>query len=206
MIPTGSNALNELIGKYEDLTVMYGVPASGKTCCCLLACREATMLGKKVLFIDTENGFSVERFLQLSKDKELLKNIFVINVLDFKKQHEQILKVQNIKENFSLIIIDSIGKYYRKLVRNHTELANAMLIKQMKVLKEISQNIPVIVTNQVYESITEKKIKIVGGEILRRAANNIIQLTKNHKRGMILEKPSDKKVVFEVKEGGVFKI
>ena len=63
-ISTGSHDLNKWLEEgYEKdvITMMAGGPGSGKTnFAILVACSQAKK-GNKVLFIDTEGGFSVER-------------------------------------------------------------------------------------------------------------------------------------------------
>ena len=79
MIKTG---LNKVLLEYgREVTCIYGPAASGKTTLALMACVEAAKEGKKVLFIDTEEGFSVDRFKQISGDVYLLKNIIILNFL-----------------------------------------------------------------------------------------------------------------------------
>ena len=65
---TGCEVLDELIGEYKDeISLIYGVAGSGKTTIAkLVAIEEAKK--SKVMFIDTENVFCVERFKQLIGD------------------------------------------------------------------------------------------------------------------------------------------
>ena len=67
-ISAGSYDLNKwLHGGYEDdvVTVIYGEAASGKTNFCLMAAVSQAKKGNKVIYVDTEGGFSVERVKQL---------------------------------------------------------------------------------------------------------------------------------------------
>ena len=204
MIKTGFIGLDELIGGYkEEISCIYGVPASGKTTLAMLVAIEQSKEGKKVLFLDTENGFSVERFIQLSKDEDLLKNIFLINIKNFKEQCTRIDKIVTIADMFSLIIVDSIGAQYRGLVVKNPEKINKLLYKQLENLKEISRkNIPILVTNQVYFNIDKKKINLVGGEILKNNSGCLIELEKkSKKRKVIVRKPFEKEIMFEIKDG-----
>ena len=60
-VDSGSEVMNDLLdGGFESsvITTIYGGAGSGKTNICLLfACN----LGKKVIWIDTEGSFSIER-------------------------------------------------------------------------------------------------------------------------------------------------
>ena len=75
MVPTKYNELDKLVECYSGCTLIYGEGGSGKTTICLLASLERAIKNKKVLFLDTEANFSAERFQQLSKNKDCIKNI-----------------------------------------------------------------------------------------------------------------------------------
>jgi len=67
-VSAGSYDLNKwLFGGYENdiVSVIYGGPGSGKTNFCMLAAVSQAKKGNKVIFIDTEGGFSSERVKQL---------------------------------------------------------------------------------------------------------------------------------------------
>src|SRR3989339_1589394 len=55
--------IDQLLGGYEKdiITTIYGPAGSGKTTLCLLCAMNTAREGKKVIYIDTENNFSVER-------------------------------------------------------------------------------------------------------------------------------------------------
>ena len=63
----------------KELTVVYGGPATGKTLLCLTAVAQVVKQGKKVIFIDTEKGFFIERFQQVlgSTESKYLDNVIV---------------------------------------------------------------------------------------------------------------------------------
>ncbi|MCX6749018.1 MAG: DNA repair and recombination protein RadB, partial [Candidatus Pacearchaeota archaeon] len=188
-ISAGSFDLNKfLYGGYETdiITTLYGPAASGKTNLCLLAAVSQAKKGNKVIFIDTEGGFSLDRVKQLSLDryKEVLENIMVFKVTSFEDQKKAInnlLKEIKEKGKLGLIIVDGMTMLYRleKAERKENiQEINSELARQLKLLAEISRlkNIPVIITNQIYtEFLTdeEKKsgiqpeIKMVGGDILK---------------------------------------
>ena len=69
-ISTGRELLDKLLDNgYETdiINTIYGPAGSGKTLLCLLALLKVK---GKVIFVDTEGGFSVERLKQLTKDYE----------------------------------------------------------------------------------------------------------------------------------------
>jgi len=68
-ISAGSYDLNTFLhGGYETdiVTVFYGGAGTGKTNLCLLTAVSQAKKGNKVIFVDSEGGFSVERVKQLA--------------------------------------------------------------------------------------------------------------------------------------------
>ena len=63
-ISTGVLVLDKMLdGGYErdTVTTVYGPSGSGKTNVCMVAAISVAMKGKKVIYIDTEGGFSADR-------------------------------------------------------------------------------------------------------------------------------------------------
>jgi DNA repair protein RadB len=197
MIKTGSEELNQFIQGYENLTLIYGPGGSGKTTLCLIALIEQALENKKVLFLDTESNFSTERFEQLlnNRSKECLKNILILKIQNFNIQHKNIKQLKEIK-NISLIIIDSMTHYYRRLQTREPDLAKAMLSRQLKVLKEISNNIPVIITSQVYSDMNQDELPLAN-TVLKKYTEKIIKL-KINPRKIIIEMPEKKESKFHI--------
>ena len=82
-ISSGSYDLNSwLYGGYEKdvITMIAGPAGSGKTNFSILASCSQAKKGKKVIFMDTEGGFSVERVKQIVGENynEILENIFLL--------------------------------------------------------------------------------------------------------------------------------
>jgi len=200
---TGCEVLDELIEEYKDeITVIYGVAGSGKTTVAKIAAIEAAK-ENKVVFIDTENGFNVERFKQLGNEK-LLNNIFVSKINSFEEQCEKIESLLKIVDMFSLVIVDTIGCYYRKELKDDVYGVNKALDKQLKILAEITRKgKPVLLTNQVYSDLNGK-INIVGGDMLKNWSKCLIELEKEPRKAVLL-KPEKRVIEFEIKKEGVFK-
>ena len=99
-LSTGSKVFDNLIyGGYEKdiVTTIYGPAGTGKTCLCLLATIQAVKSGKKVIYVDTEGGFSTERFIQLTPDyMQLLKNVVLYKPTTFEEQMEVFEKLKDI--------------------------------------------------------------------------------------------------------------
>lgn len=197
-----SDFLNNL---QNELTVIYGGPATGKTLLCLTAASHVIKRGKKVLFIDTEKGFFVERFQQVlgsTKENDLDK-VIVFRPTSFKGQHEQILQLEKLvqQHTIGLLIVDTLGYFYRRLLKSKTLLANRMLITQVNTLRSYTTHLPVIVTNQVYMDVDTQQQKIVGGEILLRSAQRVIEFQKDP-RNILLKRPEQKASRFAIDRSG----
>jgi DNA repair protein RadB len=221
-ISAGSYDLNTwLYGGYDCdvINVIYGGPGTGKTNFCMLTAVSQAKKGNKVLFIDTEGGFSVERVKQLAPEnhKEVLKNIFLLKPTNFLEQKEIFKKISEyLKDEISLIIVDGITILYRSDFASAREKSNdemhktsAELASQMQILAEIARKreIPIIVTNQVYN--WEDSQKMVGGDILHYWGKCLIELTNNKgKRTAFLRKHRnlpEKSLDFQVIDSGIRK-
>ena len=121
-IPTGSKILDKLIdGGYEKdiITTVYGPAGSGKTNLCILCAMNTAREGKKVIYIDTENNFSVERFKQICQSisqnyAKLLNNIVFLRPASFDEQKKTFEKLKDIvNDKIGLIIFDSVAMLYR---------------------------------------------------------------------------------------------
>src|SRR3989338_3364910 len=80
-ISTGSDIFDGLLdGGFEKgvITTIYGPGGSGKTNLCMLTLIRMAGTGKKIIYIDTESSFSVERLGQITKynDKVLQNTLF----------------------------------------------------------------------------------------------------------------------------------
>ena len=212
-ISAGGYDINKwLHGGYDSdiITTLYGGPGCGKTNFCLLVAVSQAKKGNKIIFIDTEGGFSSERVKQLlygkdgngeasKESKEVLKNILVLKPTSFKEQKKVFDELgKYLKKQVSLVIVDGMTMLYRldfADARNKgediTEIqkVNFELTRQMRVLAEISRKnkIPVLVTNQVYN--WESETKMVGGDILKYWSKCLIELTNDRgKREAFLRK------------------
>lgn len=232
-ISTGSYDFNEwLSGGYEKdvVTMIAGPPGSGKTNMGILVSCSQAKKGKKVIFVDTEGGFSVERVMQIVGEdyKNILKNFFLLEPTNFDEQKKCFLQLLNKvkKEHVGLIVIDGMATLYRlelgeiKSDEKKIRALNSKVAWQMKVLSEISrkQNIPVIITNQVYSDFLSEKdlekgvkkgVNLVGGYLFKYWSKCIIELQneKGKRNAKLLKHRSlpEKNLGFIIKNEGIFK-
>ncbi len=220
-IPTGSDIFDEFTeGGYEKdiLTTIYGPGGSGKTTLCLLASINQARQKKKVIYIDTEGGFSIERLKQLAGDEfeEILKYIIILKPTSFEKQNDVLQKLNSIiNEKIGLIIIDTATIFYRLELAKGVDvrIINYNLIIQIAVLTEIARekNIPVIATNQVYSDFNLKdEFKMVGGDILRYSSKCLIKLNNKDKKRLATivshrSIPEGKELTFSIINEGIIK-
>jgi DNA repair protein RadB len=219
-ISTGSRLLDNLLdGGYEIdvITTLFGPAGSGKTNLCLLCMINTIRSGKKVIYIDSEGGFSLTRLEQIAPDfVKILDSIIFLKPTTFEEQKNSFEKLKDlIDERIGLIIVDTISMLYR-IERGNEEdtitLANSELSHQISYLSEIARkkSIPVLLTSQVYSDFDNRdKVNIVGGDILRYGSKCLIELQKAHKnkRVAILKKhrslPEGKEVFFEIVQEGI---
>lgn len=216
-IPSGSAVLDSLLeGGYSTgmLNTIYGPAASGKTTCCLLATIASYDKGKKTIFVDTENGFSVERLKQLTLNYEkVLESVILIKADSFVEQKKKFMFLEKMFPNqrIGLIIVDTIGAQYRAARKDDIKAINQELANQINILRQIYKNTDtaVLITNQVYANLKDENqdsVGMVGGEVVKNQSRTIIQLQCGHKRKAILEKSEDlevpKEVDFEITQEG----
>jgi len=222
-IPTGSKILDVMLdGGYENdvITTIYGPAGSGKTILCLLCAINVAKSGKKVVYVDSEGGFSLERLKQIAAHiyqdyRKLLDSIIFLKPTSFAEQKKSFEKLKDIvNDKIGLIVVDTIAMLYRLELGKSEDIHNVNLElgKQIAYLTEIARKkeIPVLVTNQVYSDFDNKdKVNIVGGDILKYGSKCLIelQITPNSNRRAIVRKhrslESEKELIFKIVEGGI---
>lgn len=222
-IPTGSRILDIMLdGGYEKdvITTIYGPAGSGKTVLCLLCAINIARTGKKVVYVDSEGGFSLERLKQIASSisldyKKILDDMVFLKPTSFAEQKKAFEKLKDIiNEKIGLVVVDTIAMLYRLELGKSEDVqeVNRELGRQISYLTEIARkkSIPILVTNQVYTDFDDRnKVNIVGGDILKYGSKCLIelQITPNGNRRAILRKhrsiPEEKEIIFKIVEGGI---
>ena len=188
----------------QAITLIYGPHATGKTTLCLQLARDLARTKEKVIFIDTEKSFSLERFEQLAKldYQELLDYIMILPIKNFDEQIKKIQELESLK-NISLIIIDSLTYYYRKELPDDVKANNAKMILLLRSLKHVCKDIPIILTGQVYQKIDQvDHVEPVGSDLIKRFCEHIIELKINPRR-MLTRKPQENIKLFTINDEGI---
>ena len=233
-ISTGSYDLNKwLYGGYEKgiITMIAGPPGSGKTNFAVLTSCSQAKKGNKVIFIDTEGGFSSDRIKQITGEKfeDILKNVLLAQPTSFEEQKNFFITLNEKlkKEQISLIVVDGMAMHYRlelgdarKNGGEEIRKINREVAKQMKILFEIAKkgDIPIIITNQVYSGFLseeelkkgiEREVNIIGGDLFQYWSKCIIELKneRGKRKAFLLKHRSlpQKEIGFEIKNEGIFK-
>jgi len=194
---TGCALFDEMTDGIPEKMVsqVYGEYATGKTTLCLQMCVRASRAEKKSFFIDTEGGFSPERLVQMGGETTL-KDVMVFEVRDFSEQTERVIGLEGMMSGkVGFVCVDSVVSLYRLEASDYNtrlDLSREMG-RQLLVLSRIARtnNIPVLVTNQVYEKmssdsnrkyiskgISKEGVMPLGGDVLKYWCKMIVKLEK----------------------------
>jgi len=215
-VSTGSEPIDSLLnGGIEKglITNVFGESGSGKTNLCVQVAAEVAKNGGKVIYIDTEKGFSPERFSQIASEKDL-ENMLLMEPYDFQEQADRINALEGVveEEEPELVIVDSMVSLYRLQAKgDQIQEVNQKLSQQLSQLAKIARkyNMPVMITNQVYTSFEEDEIELVGRDVPRYWSKCLVKLTNHDKnvRKAEIEKhrslPEGRAEKFEITDAGL---
>lgn len=195
---TGSPKIDSLLdGGIEPstITMIYGEGGSGKTNLCLMLSRNAVLEGFKVIYIDTE-GVSMDRLKQLSGEEfeKVSRSILFSTPYDFIEQTRLIekgIKLIESRGKIGLIVVDSLTMLFRSHRADDQEDRKELNEQLSMLLSAARKNdIPVLITSQVYTNIDKGTFEPLGGHAINHVAKTILQLekTENRKRKATLVK------------------
>ena len=201
MISTGSRYLDSFF-KYEGLNIVYGEAATGKTTLAVIAALEQARKEKKVVFVDAENSLSIERIKQLAPDHDkFIDNLIIFSPKNYYQQVKVVKKISELKD-ISLIVIDTIGVHFRMEVKKDPKKLQQLLDWQIRTLRKISKQLPIILTNQVYQDLKTGKLHMTAEKILKPWADSIFFLQKEPRK-IFRERPEEKQIPFKILQSGV---
>ncbi len=213
-IPIGCKNFDDFLGggiECGSVTLFYGEAGSGKTNICLQTAYNVVKAGKKVVYLDTE-GLSFERVDQVFQDKSLVGNLLVFHVHSFEEQSDRIAKAVRLSEandKIGLIVIDSLTMFYR-LNSDDVSSRNELAKETEQLLRAARKNeVPVIITSQVYTNIGSGTLEFLGGHALHHNAKTIIRLDKknNGRRAAVIMKhrslPEGRSVNYRIVSSGI---
>ncbi len=185
----GCKNLDDLLGGGVEkgvITNFYGEAGSGKSNIALMATVRVAEKNKKVIFIDTEGSYSVERIAQISRNFEKVnKNTIILEPKDFEEQQKIIESLnKKVDKETGLIVLDSLVALYRiALTSDKYEDVNRKLAAQLSELSKIARqyNIPIIITTQVYSDINGGGIEIVSKDVAKYWSKCLVLLEKEKK-------------------------
>ena len=221
-IPSNSSLDVMLGGGFEKgtITQIFGPPSSGKSNITLALAVNVAKNNKKVIYMDTEGGISIDRIRQIAGEdfSRVANNIIVFEPTSFMEQNDKLRSIdvwlRKNHEDVELIVLDSAVALYRVDDMKSSRL-NKELGKQMGLLSKIARqyDIAVVVTNQIYSAIDDEgnsDIKAVGGTILQYWSKVIIQLERGdeiNQRVATLKRhrsmPEGKQAVFSITSRGI---
>jgi len=139
------------------ITLLYGESATGKTTACIQTATSIAMGGLKVLFIDSDNSFTQQRFHQIAGETSYsLSELIMLFFPDtFEEQRMLVESLDNyVTPQLGMVIIDSMSTLYRAAFSKAESVfdLNRDLTRQLAYLADLtrSKEIACLITSQVH--------------------------------------------------------
>ncbi len=223
MIPVGCLSLDRLLCggiSTSDITLVYGEAESGKTCLAIQYAVNAGRLGRKTIFVDSEDTFSTKRLSQIA-NRDLNEISSMITLVKPSTFQEQALVIDRLEEYLTstvgLVIFDTVTSLYRAELDEKKEKTfdlNRELGRQLACLAQIvkTKRVAVLINSQVHSKFVEDSYEIepLATRVLRFWSDTVVNLRLTSQRSMVkatLEKHPESKCpaecFFSIQEAGV---
>jgi len=163
-----------------EITLLYGEAATGKTTSAIQAATSAARNGMKVIFVDSDNSFTQQRFNQIAGvDAKSLSELIMLFFPDsFENQRTLVESLGNyVSPSLGLVVIDSMSTLYRAAFSKTENIfdLNRDLARQLAYLADLtlSKRIACLITSQVHT-----RLKPVGAQIEPVARRTLIHFPK----------------------------
>jgi DNA repair protein RadB len=188
-LSTGVPSLDRLLGgglETDSVTEIYGEGGSGKTLFCLEVGTRVAREGRWVFYIDTE-GVSVDRLRAIAGDglEKILKRFLLSTPKSLEEQGRAVATAGELaregKRPVGLLIVDSATFYYRlSLSGSDEDDARQALSLELAdlVVTALQARVPVLITNQVWRSLSQGTLEPLGGSFLNHAAKTILRFDR----------------------------
>jgi DNA repair protein RadB len=188
-ILTGSRTIDEYLAEglpAESISLIYGEAETGKTTLAMQCAVNCAKQGRKTLFVDCDDSFSVERLSQLTGRRftETAEFIVLAKPHNFREQATIIDQLaEYATRNFALTVFDTFTSLYRLTVSespSKTFELNRELNRQLAVLAQTARisRITVLITSQVHSALDKVPVTVepVAMRVLKFWADAIIAL------------------------------
>ncbi len=186
---TGVASVDRLLGgglETDSVTEIYGEGGSGKTLFCLDVAVRVARSGKWVFYVDTE-GVSVDRLHAIAGNEldRILKRFLLSSPKELDEQGRAVATACALaregKRPVGLIVVDSATMFYRlSLSSSDEDTARQSLVLEVAdlVATALAVPVPVLITNQVWRSVSEGTLEPLGGSFLNHAAKTILRFER----------------------------
>jgi DNA repair protein RadB len=199
------------------ITNFYGPAATGKTNVALASVISCINTGRKVLYVDTEGSFSVDRLAQMARGNatKYTDKIILLEPKTWAEQKTTFDKLEAVckKEPIGLIVVDSIVALWRVTIADDNfQSISRELGSQLALLSKLAREkgIPVLITNQVYSEPDTGKIELSAKNIVKWWSKNIIELSHAGRTSCRIARiararslPEDRQVEFQIVDEGL---
>jgi len=177
----------------EELTLIYGEAATGKTTTAIQAAASSAKMRLKVIYVDSDRSFTQQRFRQIAgnQSKDISELISLFFPETFSEQRALIESLENyVTPSLGMVIVDSISSLYRAAFSDTASVfsLNRDLGGQLAYLGELasSHNIACIITSQVHARLTPpvSDIEPVARRTLFHFPRTILRTRSTPKQGV----------------------